>query len=290
MNGKDLAIALAGAALVGGAAGAAASLLLVPKADTAPAAVPPDVLYRLKTAEDALAKTKTALEDSRKAVNELSERVAASEIKSAKAAAGGPAGPFASSARAARIGRHHADGTDPRAADGVAAGEPVEIAGLDDDMKVQLENALSGIGEQLGGVSGDLAGLQSGLELRKLPEADRWQKAKDDLGLTWNQVEDLKKAVLDRDTAMKDAMTTEKKTNASGGAVTIKRSDAGKAAHAEADYHDRVNATLDESQRKNWSSKGYDHAFGSSPFGGSGATMVMSIDMSSDKKDAAPAK
>jgi len=280
MNGKDLAIALAGAALVGGAAGAAASLLLAPKAETAQAAVPPDVLYRLKTTEDALAKTKTALEESRKAVNELSERVAASEIKSAKQAA--TAAPVASG-RTARIGRHAGPVE-------VGKGETAEpeqlIEGLGDDVKVQLENAINGMGEQLGAVSGDFAGLQSGLELRKLPEADRWQKAKDDLGLTWNQVEDLKKAVADRDTAMKDAVTTEKKTNASGGAVTIKRSDAGKAAHAEADYHDRVNATLDESQRKNWSSKGYDHAFGSSPFGGTGATMVMSIDMSSDKKDA----
>jgi len=281
MNGKDLAIALAGAALVGGAAGAAASLMLAPKAETAAAAVPPDVLYRLKSAEDALAKTTTALEESRKSVNELSERVAASEIKAAKqAAAGAPV----ASGRTTRIGRH----AGPIEVGKGETAEPEQlIAGLGDDVKVQLENAINGMGEQLGAVSGDFAGLQSGLELRKLPEADRWQKAKDDLGLTWNQVEDLKKAVLDRDTAMKDAVTTEKKTNASGGAVTIKRSDAGKAAHAEADYHDRVNAALDESQRKDWSSKGYDHAFGSSPFGGTGATMVMSIDMSSDKKDAA---
>jgi hypothetical protein len=283
MNGKDLAIALAGAALVGGAAGAAASLALAPKAGTAPAAVPPDVLYRLKSAEDALAKTKTALEESRKSVNELSERVAAAEIKSAKQAAG--VAPVASG-RTTRIGRHAGPVE-------VGKGETAEpeqlIEGLGDDVKVQMEHVLNGM-EMARGASEDLADLRSGLELRKLPEADRWQKAKDDLGLTWNQVEDLKKAVADRDTAMKDAVTTEKKTNASGGAVTIKRSDAGKAAHAEADYHDRVNAALDESQRKNWSSKGYDHAFGSSPFGGTGATMVMSIDMSSDKKDAAPAK
>ena len=286
MTGKDLAIALAGAALVGGAAGAAMSLAVAPKAETAPPAVPADVLHRLKTAEDALASTKTALEESRKSVNELSERVAASELKAARqAAAGAPV----TSGRTTRIGRHAGPIE-------VGKGEVVEpeqlITGLDDDAKAQLENALGGLGEQLVDVSGDLAGLQAGLELRKLPEADRWQKAKDDLGLTWNQVEDLKKAVADHETAMKDAMTTEKKTNASGGAVTIKRPDAGKAAHAEADYHDRVNATLDAEQRKNWSSKGYDRAFGSSPFGGAGATMVMSIDMSSDKKekDAAPAK
>ena len=52
MTGKDLAIALAGAALVGGAAGAAMSLAVAPKAETAPPAVPADVLHRLKTAAE----------------------------------------------------------------------------------------------------------------------------------------------------------------------------------------------------------------------------------------------
>jgi len=244
--------------------------------------VPPELLYRLKSAEDALAKTTTALEDSRKTVNELSERVAAAEIKSSKPAGGAPV----AAGRAMRVGRHRAAGADANAADA----PQVEVEGLDDDVAVQLGSALSGIGDQLGAVSGDLSGFQAGFALRKLPEADRWQKAKDDLGLTWNQVEDLKKAVAARDEAMKNAMTTDKvnKTDGSGGTFTIQRSDAGKAAHAEADYHDRVNATLDEQQKKNWSSKGYDHAFGASPFGGLSATMAISIDTSSDKKDAAP--
>ena len=279
MNGKELGLALAGAAIVGGAAGAAVSLALVPKAETQTAAVPPDVLYRLKSAEDALAKTTTALEDSRKTVNELSERVAASEIKSAKAAPGGaPVAP----GRTMRVGRHREAGADASAANDAGLAEPAQIA-LDGPVSFEVGKALDGIGA-------DFAGFQSGLELRKLPEADRWQKAKDDLGLTWNQVEDLKKAVAARDEAMKNAMTTDKvnRTDGSGGTFTIQRSDAGKAAHAEADYHDRVNATLDEQQKKNWSSKGYDHAFGASPFGGLSATMAISIDTSSDKKDAAP--
>jgi hypothetical protein len=278
MNGKELAMALAGAAVVGGAAGAAASLALAPKPETAAAQVPPDVLYRLKAAEDAVAKTSAALEESRKTMNELSERVAAAEIKAAKQAADGAAAP---GVHFARTGRH-------RAAPGAATADaPVEgTVGTDIDLGPALA---AGLGDQLGAISGDFSSLQAGLELRKLPETDRWQKAKDDLGLTWNQVEDLKKAVADRDAAMKDAMVSEKKTNASGGTVTIERPNPGKAAHAEADYHDRVDAALSADQRKNWSAKGYDHAFGSSPFGGSGATMVMSFGVSSDKKDG-PAK
>jgi hypothetical protein len=279
MNGKDLALALAVAALVGGAAGAAVSLALVPKAEATSAAVPPDVLYRLKNAEEALAKTKAALEDSRKSVNELSERVAAAEIKSAKPAPGGAPG---ASARTMRIGRHRDTAADATA----AAGPQVEVEGGDGDFAVQLGSAV--IGDSVAAVSGDFGGFQAGMALRKLPEADRWQKAKDDLGLTWNQVEALKKAVADRDAAMKDAMTTDKvnKTDGSGGSFTIQRPDAGKAAHAEADYHDRVDAALTADQKKSWNSKGYDHAFGSNPFGGVGATMVMSFGASSEKKDA----
>lgn len=285
MTGKELALALAGAAIVGGAAGAAANLALAPKPETAASQPSPELISRLKNAEDALAKTKTALDDSKKAVNELSERVAAAEIKAAKQAAdpAAPPGP-----RNVRIGRHRDAGATAKADEAQTAAGEFNVEGLDDDVAVQIGNALDGIGDQLGAASGDFAALKSGLDLRKLPEADRWQKAKDDLGLTWNQVEELKKAVADRDAAMKTAVTVEKKTNASGGAVTIQRSDTGKAAHAEADYHDRVNATLNDEQKKNWSAKGYDHAFGANPFGGAHGTMVMSVDVSSDKKDAAP--
>jgi hypothetical protein len=284
MTGRDLTIAIAAAAIVGGAAGALASLATAPKTETTPAEPPAEFAARLKSAEDALARTQAALENSRKTVNELSERVTAAEIKSAREAAAGAAAP--NNAGPVRVGRHRA--ADAAAAPGAEQAMPVfDAADLGDGLAVELGKVLAANGEEMGGMASELKSLQAGLALRKLPEADRWEKAKDDLGLTWNQVEDLKKAVAARDEAMKNAMTTENKTNANGGAVTIKRPDAGKAAHATADYHDRVNATLNEDQRKSWNSKGYDHAFGSGPVGGAGgATMVMSIDMASDKKDA----
>jgi hypothetical protein len=134
-------------------------------------------------------------------------------------------------------------------------------------------------------MQGDLGSFGAGMELRKLPETERWQKAKDDLGLTWNQVEDLKKAVADRDAAIKDSANVEKKTGPNGGTITISRSDPAKVAHAQADYHDRVNQTLNDEQKKNWQAKGYDHAFGK---GGLGGAMVMTVSSTIDKSGDAP--
>ena len=96
----------------------------------------------------------------------------------------------------------------------------------------------------------------------------------------------MKKAITDRDTAMKDAMTKETKTGPNGGTLTIQRPDPAKSAHAAAAYHDRVNATLSEPQKKDWNSKGYDNAFGSAPFGG--GSVMMAIDINKESSGDAP--
>src|SRR5437762_10133739 len=59
-------------------------------------------------------------------------------------------------------------------------------------LATELGKALEGVnlGEGLPMAEG-LDQLKASLALRKLPEDQRWQKAKDDLGLSWNQVEDL---------------------------------------------------------------------------------------------------
>lgn len=290
MTGKELMLVLIGAGIVGGAAGAAASLASVPKADAVAPAASSDVLYRLKTTEDALARSQVALDESRKSINELMERVTAAEMKAAKAASETAAAPVPG--RTMRINRSL-----PVLG---AKGEPGELAagafeafGVGGEggpqVAVELGKALDGAFQtiEVSGAGG-LEAFRSGLALRKLPEEERWQKAKDELGLTWNQVEDLKKAFADRDEAMKGATTVEKKTGPNGGSITIQRPDPAKSAHAEADYHDRVNATLNEEQKKNWSAKGYDRAFGQSPFGGMGGGMVMAIDVKTDKHGEAP--
>jgi hypothetical protein len=282
MTGKDLTIALVASTLVGAAAGAATGLAVAPKErpqDQAAAAMPD----RLKAAEDALARTKTELAESRKTLAELQERVTKNEIAVAKAASapallpqtikGGP--------HIVRTGRRGA----VEVKDGDAAFGAVDVDALKDAVGPEINVALDGIRDQLGTIQGDFGSFGAGMELRKLPEAERWQKAKDDLGLTWNQVEDLKKAVADRDAAMKDAANVEKKSGPNGGTITISRPDPGKLAHAQADYHDKVNATLNDEQKKNWQSKGYDHAFGNGGFGGA---MVMSVNVATDKAGDAP--
>ena len=290
MTGKELLLALVGAGLVGGAAGAAASLATAAK-EPSPAenAAQSEVEARLKSAETQLAEARAALDASRKSINELQERVTTAELKAAKQAADGAATAAAAAPHAGRGfkvvrrgGAADVKGDATRPDDEVAQMlGSIDVDGLSGDVGVEIGKALEGMGDQLGDIGPQLQELRAGLALRKLPEDRRWEKAKDDLGLTWNQVEDMKKAVADRDAAMKAATVSEKKTGPNGGSITIMRPDAGKAAHAEADYHDRVGATLNDEQKKSWKSKGYENAFGSNGFGSGG--MVMTLGVTTDK-------
>ncbi len=281
MNAKEMTPVLVLAALIGGAAGAAAALSLAPK-EKADASPSPDTAARLKSAEQDLAAAKAEIEATRKQLVELRERTASAEMSIAKNAAAVAAAEKKPGGRMIRVGRGAAGAGEKSDGGKSEATAPQTIELGDGAMSI----ALDGLGEQLGQLNGDLASLGAGVELRKLPEDQRWQKAKDDLGLTWNQVEDLKKAVADRDAAMKDAKTTETKPGTDGGTITVTRSDPAKAAHAQADYQDRVNAALSDEQKRNWRSKGYDNAFGS---GGFGQTMVMSVNLTNDKSGG-PAK
>jgi hypothetical protein len=281
MTGKELVLALVGAGLVGGGAGVAANLAVGQKTDTAAAAPTAEVVDRLKAIEAQLAQAKASAEESRRTMLEVQDRVTKAELAASRQAAApetaaGPAG-----TKTVRIGRHAARAGDSGAQAGVVL-DDAAVADLGGQIALNLGDELGKLDGDMGEFAGQIDSLRNGLKLRALPEADRWQKAKDDLGLTWNQVEDLKKAVADRDAAMKDAMTKETKAGPNGGTITIQRPDAGKAAHAEAAYHDRVNATLSEQQKKDWGAKGYDHAFGSAPFGG--GNMVMTIGLTDESK------
>jgi len=287
MTGKELTMALVGAALVGAAAGAATGFAVASKEKPAEQTAS-DVTDRLKAAENQLARTQKALDDSHKTLAELQERVTKSEIATAKLAATPAFAPqtiqpgthvFRAGRRGAVVGTK-TDGKDDDAAFGA-----IDVQALGDAVGPEINVALDGLRDQLGTMQGDLGSFGAGMELRKLPEAERWQKAKDDLGLGWNQVEDLKKAVADRDAAIKDAANVEKKNGPNGGTITISRPDPAKLAHAQADYHDRVNATLNDEQKKGWQAKGYDHAFGK---GGLGGAMVMTVSSTIDKSGDAP--
>ena len=287
MTGKELLLALVGAGLVGGGAGVAASVAMAPKAEAPLVSANAEILDRLKVIEAQLANARTSADESRRTLNEVQERVTKAELRASSQAAATDAA-AAGEAAQVRVGRHRAGHV--MEGDAKASGmtfEDVDLADLGGQIAVQLGDELGkldGMDGELGDFAGQLQSLQNGFKLRELPEAERWQKAADELGLTPNQVEEMKRAVADRDTAMKDAMTKETKTGPKGGTITIQRPDPGKAAHAEAAYHDRVNATLSEQQKKDWGSKGYDHAFGATP-GGRG-TMTMAIGISTDAKPA----
>jgi hypothetical protein len=281
MTGKELVLALVGAGIVGGGAGIAATALTAPKPEASSAGANAELLDRLKSIETQLAEAKKAADESRRTMLEVENRVTKAEIQAsqqaANAASSGTAAPVAGTTF--RVGRH---GTQAAPAQGGA----IEFGGegfqdLGEAIAINLGEQLGNLGGELGDVSGQLEALQNGMKLRQLPEAERWQKATDELGLSASQVDELKRAVTDRDTAMKDAMTKETKTGPNGGTLTIQRPDPAKSAHAEAAYHDRVNSTLSEQQKKDWSSKGYDNAFGSAPFGRS---VMMAIDIDAESK------
>lgn len=289
MTGRELVLVILGAGLAGGASGVAVNLAMTPK-EPPVAQVPPEVAERLKSAEASLEKARSESEASHKRVTELQERVTVAEMKlseQAIAARNGEATRFdvPGGLKSPRTGLFRAG-----AGDHAAAGEPFEInlgemgVAISDDLGAEVAKAVGDLGASGTTMPPELAAFREGLALRKLPEADRWQKAKDDLGISWNTVEDLKRAISERDAAMKEAITTEKRTGPNGGQITIQRPDPAKAAHAQADYHDKVGRALSEDQRKTWQNKGYENAFGSGPFGGTG-TVMMAIDVSTDKRD-----
>ena len=285
MNGKDLVIVMVVAGAAGAAAAFATTLVNPPALPTGDG----DLTARLDRIETALAR---AAED-RKAENEsvakLNERITGLQIdvnrarEESSAASGAEAD--APGGVAARPGRAR-----PRILDGT------------DQKPVQIEGGTFTLGDPSGGVvlgsrgeftTGALRGrfesLTQGMRLRALPEADRWKKAQDEVHLTDAQVEGLKRAVADRDAAIKEAMQVETTTDANGTmtGLTFRRMDPLKAAAANDDYQKKVTDTLDADQEKTWKEKGYDHAFG----GGTGMTSVVisasSIDLHSSelKKD-----
>ena len=284
MTGKELVLALVGAGIVGGGAGIAATAVTAPKPEVSSAGASAEILDRLKSIEGQLAEAKKTAEESRCAMLEVENRVSKAEIQASQQAANaGSAAPVAET-KTFRVGRHGAQGATTEGGTFEIGGEGLE--GLGEAIAINLGEELGKLDGEFADVAGQLGALQNGMKLRQLPEADRWQKAKDELGLSWNQVEDLKKAIADRDTAMKDAMTKDTKTGPNGGTITIQRPDPAKSAHAEAAYHDRVNSTLSEQQKKDWNSKGYDNAFGSAPFGR--GSVMMAIDINKESTGDAP--
>ena len=164
MTGKELTMALLGAAVVGGAAGAAASIVAAPKAEPAAAEPSPEIACRLKSAEDELAKTQLALDDSKRSINELTERVTVSELKAARASGGVSAAPATGRTIRAGRGAHAAPGDVQ--VEGLGP-DTFELGDAGGDMAIELGNALEGLKGEIGGLGVELGSLQAGMELRK---------------------------------------------------------------------------------------------------------------------------
>lgn len=157
-----------------------------------------------------------------------------------------------------------------------------------EDLGRQLEEALGELGEievegvQLGSM---LGGFRKGLELRRLPEAERWDKARADVGLADYQVESLKTAVAERDAAMKEATITDTQTTDSGARLSFSRIDPVKARTAREDYDRKVSETLNDQQRKSWRDGGYDNAFGGSGPMGMGSGVIVTTTSTHEVRD-----
>jgi hypothetical protein len=302
MNGKELMLVIGAAVLGGGAAVAAFTLSkgaepADPVVDTAAAD------KRMESVERSQARTAKSLERLSGTVDRLAQQVHQANVTASKA------NEAAEKAAAANSGNGSSGGHPGFAMHGGKSLEdlsPEERAAAEAEMAkmkkhlgsfgpgirmVSGENLSEGLRDVLSGLegnllegvggefaeaaSGALGGMLKGFELRRLPEAERWQKAQDDLNLTSYQMEELKSANTALDEDMKGAMINESRDTANGGKLTIRRTDPAKALEARKRYDERVNNSLDTEQRKKWRDNGYSNAFGKSPAGG--GISVMSV-------------
>jgi hypothetical protein len=140
----------------------------------------------------------------------------------------------------------------------------------------------------------DGAGLperfRKAMELRRKTEDERWAAAREALGLTATQEEELKAALKERNEAMNGAMKITSTENVApdgtkSNAVTIAMPDAGKLEEARKRYDDRVAGALNQDQARKWKDDGYEQAMGGGlGLGGHAAIMDVHVE------DVPPAK
>ena len=133
----------------------------------------------------------------------------------------------------------------------------------------------------LGLASGDPAraeAMRKYFEMRQKPEEERWAAARDALGLSSSQEEELKAAIKERNEAMRTAIKMETKdAPGSDGSpqVSVAIPDATKMIEARKKYDDRVNASLSADQAKKWRDDGYEGSLG-------GGTRTMAVAFQTD--------
>ncbi len=137
----------------------------------------------------------------------------------------------------------------------------------------------------MGALGDRLGSLGKSLELRRLPAEERWQRARDEVGLNDTQVNEIQTALADRDAAMKEALIVDREEKTETGHFSVHRMDREKAAEANAAYRKRVDDVLNDEQKKSWKSGGFDSAFGNSS---GGTTTIISIGSTNEVVPATP--
>lgn len=278
MTGKDLILVVLVAGIAGAAAGIGATLAQPAAAPEMPA----DLVARLDRIETALARAGEEQKAAKDANATLNEKLTGLQMD-------------VGNLRQTVDTRSDDDAGEVLAPGEFRRGRAVRRVALADGKPVQIEGGhmvLGGPGAQIEFATPELAqvseevakrmrSVSAGMRLRMLPEAERWKKAQDELHLSDAQVDALKRAVADRDAAIKEAMKVETSNENGGTVLRFSSMDPAKAATANQDFERRVNDTLDADQEKTWKESGYDHAFG----GRGGGAVVLSaatIEMSTD--------
>ena len=300
MNGKELLLVLAGTATAAAAGGIGAAALVTetPANGGSDAAV----LEQLEKLGASLDGTNEIMTASRDEIVGLKNRINAVE----SGLRGGRA------ARGSSTGRRHVDLSRGDTSSHVAPnsqlweaenGEAIRLftgsEGLPENAQVHLREALGKLAVHLGDLGGDDAsilgttigedgeplsgllqasgqfrGLFNSSALRRLPEAERWEKARDEIGLSNIQEDEIKSALAERDKAIEESMEVERDESGRSTRISVRSMDLEKTRAANQAYRRRVDNTLNDDQRKNWSEKGYDNAFGQ---GSMGVATVISI-------------
>ncbi len=310
MTGKELLLLLAGTGAAAGAGGVGAAMVLDSGADTGDDNA--EVLAALDGLRTSIDSTQESIDEQSTELRRMSRRVQQFEIDLAETGrklangslvadtADDEADAHAALRRMLREGRVGRLGTLVKDAALQRDRADLEIQVFDDAQKA-LATALEGLGESLDGrvtelgtlegatdaIRLSLGGLTKGLELRKLPEAERWDKARDEVGLSEVQIDEIKSAITERDAAVKEAMKIEPDdTGDRRLPVRIRNLDFTKAREANDAYRKRVDNTLNDQQKKDWKGKGYDNAFGDSGMGmGFSTGTVISVSTFEDSSE-----
>jgi hypothetical protein len=250
-------IALVGAVTAAGVVGGIAGALMSPppcghlrdsSAPAAPAAPAGDA----RAADSDLAKEVAAL---RAKVEELQAAATASSAETAGLRASLERQEKAAAESRSRLEAVEAAGSRPVA--------PMPVA-LSTEAREALGDRLRGRLAVLASNTDSVGRLTKSLELRMKPEEERWTAAREAIGLTAGQEEDLKAAIKERNQAIQDALKVTTESSGSDGnvAVRIASPDPEKMREARKAYDDRVNQVLSADQAKKWRDEGYDDAFG----------------------------